>query len=234
MAAETRRGLIVTLIVSTLAEMIVFALLLFVPAGTLGWWRAWVYLGAVLVGTIGSSLNILDANPELLAERMKPPIQQGQSRADKVLLPAMVAAFAAVLALAPLDVFRLHLLPKANPVASALGLAAFIAGWWLAHRAMRENAFATPVVKDQRARGKTVVQSGPYRIVRHPMYAGGVLVFVGTPLWLESWAAAILALAAVGLIVLRIIAEERFLRCKLSGYAAYTKRVRYRLIPSIW
>ena len=79
-----------------------------------------------------------------------------------------------------------------------------------------------------------MIDSGVYGIVRHPMYAGVVLVLIGMPLWLESYAAALLASVPIGLLVLRILVEEHFLRQKLKGYHAYTQRVRYRLIPFFW
>ena len=97
--------------------------------------------------------------------------------------------------------------------------------------ALRANAFAAPVVKHQEERHQTVVDTGVYGAVRHPMYAGAVLMIIGMALWLESNAAALLASAPIGILVLRILAEEQFLRKELQGYDAYTKRVRYRLIP---
>jgi protein-S-isoprenylcysteine O-methyltransferase Ste14 len=115
-----------------------------------------------------------------------------------------------------------------------LGLVLFVAGWWIMTLALRENAFAAPVVKHQEERQHTVIDTGVYGVVRHPMYAGAVLLLVGMPLWLESYAAAILASVPIGTLVLRILVEEQFLRRELAGYDAYTRRVRYRLIPFLW
>jgi protein-S-isoprenylcysteine O-methyltransferase Ste14 len=100
--------------------------------------------------------------------------------------------------------------------------------------ALRENAFAVPVVKHQQARQHTVIDSGVYGVVRHPMYAGAVPLLVGIPLWLESYAAALLASVPIGTLAVRIVVEEQFLRRELAGYDAYTERVRYRLIPYVW
>lgn len=215
-------------------QTLVIGALLFVPAGSLIWWRAWVFVAILFVGTLATSFAILNVNEDLLAERLKPPIQKEQSLADKILLPAMLASFVAVLAFIPLDVFRFHMLPKPSPIVSSAGLALFVAGWWIAYLGMRENAFAAPVVKYQEARQQAVVDTGPYRVVRHPMYAGGLLVFVGMPLWLESYAASLLTIVPIALLVLRILTEENFLRRELPGYAVYQKRVRYRLIPFLW
>ena len=100
--------------------------------------------------------------------------------------------------------------------------------------ALLENAFAAPVVKHQEERQHRVIESGVYGVVRHPMYAGTVPLLVGMPLWLESYAAAILASIPAATLAVRIVVEERFLRRELAGYDAYTQRVRYRLIPFVW
>ncbi len=100
--------------------------------------------------------------------------------------------------------------------------------------ALRENAFASPAVKHQEERHHRVIDSGIYSVVRHPMYAGALPLLIGMPLWLESYAAAMLAIIPIGTLVLRILFEERFLRLELAGYEAYTERVRYRLIPFLW
>jgi protein-S-isoprenylcysteine O-methyltransferase Ste14 len=226
--------MIAKLIATSFLQTAVVAALLLVPAGTLLWWRAWIYVSVMLVGTLAAAFGILRVNASLLCERLRLPIQTGQSLSDKILLPATITAFVGLLILIALDVFRLHLLAKPSAAASAFGLAIFIAGWWFGYLGMRENAFAVSVVKYQSDRNHTVVMTGPYRFVRHPMYAGGLLVFVGTPLWLESSAGALLAIIPVGLVVLRTVAEEGFLRRELSGYTEYVERVPYRLIPLVW
>jgi protein-S-isoprenylcysteine O-methyltransferase Ste14 len=212
----------------------IFATLLFIPAGTFGWWRAWVLLAVVVVGATASTLTLAQINTGLLEERFKPPVQKGQPLADKLVLVPLLTAFVAATIFVPLDVFRFHLMAKPAPVISALGLVLFAAGWWIMTLALRENAFAAPVVKHQEERHQTVIDSGPYRIVRHPMYAGAIPFFIGLPLWLESYAAAIVACIPIALLALRIVIEERFLRRELPGYHAYRERVRYRLIPFVW
>jgi protein-S-isoprenylcysteine O-methyltransferase Ste14 len=99
---------------------------------------------------------------------------------------------------------------------------------------MLDNPFAVSVVRLQEERTHTVVDSGVYGVVRHPMYAGAIPLLVGMSLWLESYAAAVLALIPVSMLVLRIRVEEEFLIRELKGYQDYTKRVRYRLIPFVW
>ncbi|MGH8533669.1 MAG: methyltransferase family protein, partial [Gammaproteobacteria bacterium] len=99
---------------------------------------------------------------------------------------------------------------------------------------LRENAFAAPVVKHQEERQQTVIDSGVYGVVRHPMYAGAVPLLVGMPLWLELYAAVMLASFPIGTLAVRILVEEQFLRRELAGYDAYTEKVRSRLIPFVW
>jgi protein-S-isoprenylcysteine O-methyltransferase Ste14 len=146
----------------------------------------------------------------------------------------LIAAFVSVIVFIPLDVFRFHFMAKPRTLASSLGLVFFVVGWWIMTLALRENAFAAPVVKHQEERQHTVIDSGVYGVVRHPMYAGAVLLLVGMPLWLESYAAAMLASFPIGTLAVRILVEEQFLRRELAGYDAYTERVRHRLIPFVW
>jgi protein-S-isoprenylcysteine O-methyltransferase Ste14 len=170
----------------------------------------------------------------LLEERFRPPLQKGQPLADKVVVVLLLATFVGLVAFIPLDVFRFHLMPRPGLLVSSLGLVLFVAGWWIMALALRQNAFAAPVVKHQEERQQRVIDSGVYGVVRHPMYAGAVPLLVGMPLWLESYAAALMASAPIGTLVLRILVEEQFLRRELPGYGAYTERVRYRLIPFLW
>jgi protein-S-isoprenylcysteine O-methyltransferase Ste14 len=226
--------LLVKLAVSIVIQLAAFAALLFLPAGTLQWPRAWFLFGIVCATTLASLAILLPDRTGLLNERLKLPIQKGQPFADKIVTLLIGVTFCGLLAFIPLDVFRLHLMDQPGTVVSALGLVLFGAGWWIATLALKENAFAAPVVKYQQDRRQTVVDSGVYGVVRHPMYAGATLVLVGTPLWLQSYAATGLAIVPIGVLLLRIWVEERFLRQNLAGYDAYAERVRFRLIPFVW
>lgn len=222
------------LIFGVIANVAIFGGLLFLPAGTLHWRRAWVFLGVVFVGTVVTMLAVFASNKSLLDERLKSPIQKGQPLADKILLMLFIAAFFGLIVFIPLDVFRFQLMGKPGPIVSSLGLVLFVAGWWIISLSFKENTFAAPVVKYQKERQQTVIDTGVYRMVRHPMYAGTVLLLIGMPLWLESYAAALLASVPIAILALRIRVEEQFLSRELEGYDAYTERVRYRLIPFLW
>jgi len=222
------------LIIGICFTVVLFAAPLFLPARTLHWWRAWVIVALVFIGTVGAVVGLAYGNRALLEERLKPPVQKGQPLADRILLPLLLATFLGLLVFTSLDVFHLHLMPRPDRLVSSLGLALFVAGWSIAYAALRENAFAASVVRHQEERDQIVVDTGLYSIVRHPLYAGGVLLVVAVPLWLGSYAGTLLATAVFTTLVLRIVFEEPFLRRELNGYNAYAARVRYRLIPFLW
>lgn len=226
--------LIRKLILGFVIEMVVFGALLFIPAGTLAWWRAWVFLGVFLVAGVLATIALLPGHEDLLNERLQPVLQKGQPLADKIIIILLLGSFIGMIVLIPLDVFRWHLLARPGPIVAAAGLVMFAGGWWIMYLAMRENPFASPVVKHLTKRRQRVIDTGVYGLVRHPMYAGAIPFFLGIPLWLESYAAALLAGVLSGILVVRIRIEEQFLQRELEGYEAYMQRVPYRLIPFIW
>ena len=222
------------LIAGIITNLFIYGVLLFWPAGTVRWWRAWVFVGVVLICTV-ATLFFLRDRPAILNERFKSPIRRGQPLADKVILSLFIAAYLGMIIFIPLDVFRFQLLAPPGALVSTLGLVLFVAGWWIMSLALKENPFGIAAVKLQEERRQTVVDTGVYAVVRHPMYAGGILLIIGMPLWLQSYAAFLLALIPSAILGgLRIRVEERLLQEKLLGYAAYMEKVRYRLVPYIW
>ena len=213
---------------------LIFGGLLFLPARTLDWPRAWIFLGVTIVAIVVVMFTVFPGREDLLKERFKPGIQKGQPLADKVILLLFMVSFYGFVAFIPVDVFRLHLLSRPGPAVSALGLPLYLLGWMLISLAFRENAFAAPVVKHQKERNQTTVDTGVYGFVRHPMYAGFLPLILGMALWLESYAALLLAIIPIAVVVVRIGIEERFLKRELEGYESYTQRVRHRLIPFFW
>ena len=212
-------------------NVVIFGVLLFGPARTLSWPRAWVLLGVIAVA---ATLSVFAIPEDLLNERYKPPIQQGQPLADKIVIVLLLVSFIGTVVFIPIDVFRLHLLPAPGMIVSAIGLVLFAAGWWLMTAAMVENAFAAPVVRHQAERHQHVIDSGPYRIVRHPMYTSVIPFMIGMALWLGSYAAAIFAILPIAVLMIRLVLEEKFLSRELPGYEQYTTRTRFRLIPFVW
>lgn len=222
------------LILGIVWNTLVFGAVLFFPAGTFNWPRAWVLLAVVFISSAVTMIAVFRTRQDLLKERLKGVIQKGQPIIDRLIVLAFIFAYGLSVALIPLDVFRYHLLPKPNIVVSSLGLVLVVIGWWIISLVFKENAFAAPVVRHQSERQHHVVDTGVYAIVRHPMYAGIFLFNVGMALWLESYAAAIATAIPMALLAVRIVFEERFLKRELPGYAAYTQKVHYRMIPFVW
>ena len=207
--------------------------LLFIPAGTLGWPAGWIYLAEFGIASFVITGWLARHNPALLAERMSPLIQRGQKSWDKALMVTLLVMWCAWYVVMGFDAVRYgwsHL-PLWARVLGALTIAASMHVMFLV---MRTNTFAAPVVRIQTERGHRVVSDGPYAVVRHPMYAGAMLLFIGTPLLLGSWWGLAMAPFITALMAARAVLEERTLARELDGYAAYATRVRYRLIPMVW
>lgn len=221
------------LVVSSVVQLIVMIVVLFVPAGTWRWWQAWLLVALIVVGSIATVAALYPQHKDILEERLRPPIQKNQPLADKVLVSALLVTIFAALLFIPIDVFRLHhVLGRPSLAVSAIGLVLAAVGWWLIYRTLVANAFAAPAVKHERQ--QRVVDTGPYAIVRHPMYSGAILFMVGMPLWLGSLAATLAMVVPICVMAVRAVFEERFLRRELPGYASYMQRVRWRLVPGVW
>jgi protein-S-isoprenylcysteine O-methyltransferase Ste14 len=221
-------------IAGVLFNVAFYALLLFVPAGTLHWWRAWVFLVVTVLVMAAAIYSILPDNSGLFSERARGVIQKGQPLWDRVLVILLLVSFVGQILFIPLDVLRFHFAPKTSGLISFFGLALYVAGWWLITLAMKANPFAVPVVRLQEERHQRVIDTGVYAVVRHPMYSGFIPMVVGPALWLGSYTAAALAIIPIAVLAVRRVFEEQFLKRKLQGYDGYTEKVRYRLIPFLW
>lgn len=225
--------MITRLIVRTGLFLAVLAALLFVPAGTAAWPAAWIYLLGIAAWSSAMGAWLVRHDPGLLEERMRPLHQPGQALWDKFLIHGAALLWASWVAIMPLDVVR-YGWSRMPGWLQGLGALCLLLMAYLVFLTFRENSFAAPVVKIQRERGHAVVTTGPYRYVRHPMYAGAIFFFLGTPLLLGSWCGLALAPLMIGILAVRAVMEERMLIAQLDGYADYAARVRYRLIPLIW
>jgi len=216
-------------------SLVLLALLagaLFLPAGRLAWTMGWVYLVLFFGFFLGINAWLFRHNPGLLRERMSlsRPDQKGW---DKVIFPLLLIFPFAWLALISLDAARFHWSPVSFWF-QEVGVLVLLGAFYLFYLTFRENSYLSTVVRIQKERGHTVVSTGPYHYVRHPMYAGFLLFMTGTPLLLGSWYGVVLGLAFMLVLARRAILEERTLRNELRGYADYMAQVKYRLIPFIW
>jgi protein-S-isoprenylcysteine O-methyltransferase Ste14 len=224
--------MIAKLVLQNLIWIVAMGALLLVPAGTLHWPEAWVFLGTIAVFGLTGGLWLAKTDPALLAERLRPMMQHNQPAADKKFMLAFgFVALTWFLAIGLDHRYHASDVPLALP---ALGWIMLVLSTGFIMWVMRENSFAAPVVKLQTERGHRVVSTGPYAWVRHPMYSGTVLFFIGAPLLLGSWWGLAMSPLFILLFAVRAGIEERALLAGLPGYADYAARVRYRLVPGLW
>ena len=158
-----------------------------------------------------------------------------QPVADRIATSFVLFSLLGWLIFLPIDVFDLQLLPAPSPLVSILGAATSLAGYAIIVATMYQNPFLAPIVKDQSARGQTLVDTGLYGRIRHPFYLGFILFLPGVGLWLESTAGSLVSLMVLFAFVYpRIRVEERYLQESLPGYEDYMNRVPCRLIPRVW
>jgi protein-S-isoprenylcysteine O-methyltransferase Ste14 len=211
---------------------VAFGLALFLPAGTLAWLAGWIFLVLFFGFLLAINCWLFRHNPGLLLERTRLGTSDQQGW-DKVLFPLLIAFFFLWLIFMSLDAVRFHwsLVPVWLQLVGAIVL---LCSFYLLFLTFRENSYLSTVVRIQVDRGQTVVSTGPYHNVRHPMYSA-ILVFVaGTSLLLGSWYGVLSELILLILLAKRAMLEESALRAELPGYAAYMAQVKYRLIPRIW
>ncbi|WP_407160107.1 methyltransferase family protein [Bradyrhizobium sp. STM 3557] len=226
-------SLFLNLVVQTIAWFGFMGVIIFGAAGTLHYAGGWLYLGEMVAFSMIFGAYAMRVDPGLLRERLKPPLQKEQPLADKlVLIPFLLLVFGAIgFMAADAARWRWSMMPPAVQWSGCgLLLAALLFMCWT----LRTNSFAAPVVKIQKERGQTVVTTGPYAIVRHPMYLGAILYFASTSLVLGSWwGLATIPILAL-LLGIRIVIEEATLRSGLEGYHDYARRVRWRMLPYVW
>jgi len=209
-------------------------LVLFVCAGDIGWWQAWVYSLLIVAAGLGGRFLAERRHPGLLAERQNIDNIQTVKAWDKVLAPLMALSIGLPLVIvAGLD-HRFGWSPAFPLWLILLGFFLIAFGYAFAVWALVENRFFSSVVRIQTDRGHVVCDSGPYRIVRHPGYAGNILPLLGIVLALSSLWTLIPAAVALVIAVIRTALEDRTLQEELPGYKEYARRVRYRLFPGIY
>ncbi|MFO0892770.1 MAG: isoprenylcysteine carboxylmethyltransferase family protein [Isosphaeraceae bacterium] len=219
------------LITSTAATLVVLLLWLFVPAGTLGWLRGWLFFVVTVVAGIVLSIYLRRVNPDIFAARVNR--RTGTKSWDKGIVVLLISVMTSVIPVAALDDGRFHwsLVPW---WVCAIGYALFLVGLVGMAWAEAVNKFFEPTVRIQTDRGHHVIDSGPYAIVRHPGYLSASPLVVGMALSLGSYWALIPAVLCCLILFVRTVLEDRTLQAELPGYREYAQRVRYRLMPGVW
>jgi protein-S-isoprenylcysteine O-methyltransferase Ste14 len=225
--------MVVRLIAQTFIWYGAMGLVLFGAAGSIAWPGAWIFLAEMILFALVGGLWLAKRDPGLVAERLGPPIQKAQPTADKILLTVLILMIIAALIVMALDAVRFGW-SYVPPWVQVVGELVLLLSLWIGFWTLRENSFAAPVVKIQEDRGQTVITTGPYRLVRHPLYVGALLFIAGTSLLLGSGWGLVAVPVLAALLAVRIRIEEKALRAGLAGYDDYALRVRYRLIPHVW
>ena len=209
------------------AGVVLVALLLFVPAGTLRWTNAWWFLGLLFVPMFVVGLILMKKNPALLRKRLQAKERRGE---QKGVIGGSAVMFLLGFVLCGLDRrFGWSALPVWLPIAAGV---LFLVAYALYGEVLRENVYLSRTIEVQE--GQQVVDTGLYGVVRHPMYAVTLLLFLSMPLLLGSLWGFVVFLVYPVLIVRRLLDEEKLLAAELNGYEDYQKKVKYRLIPFVW
>jgi protein-S-isoprenylcysteine O-methyltransferase Ste14 len=209
---------------------IVMALVLFGSARTIDYWQAWLYLGIFFGASTLTTIYLMKNDPALLRRRLSAGPAAEKETTQKIVMLFAFAAFIAMLVVPALDHrFRWSSVPLFAVMA---GDALTALCFYITFLVYRENTFTSATIEI--AQGQTVISTGPYAVVRHPMYAGGSLLFLGTPFALGSYWGLLALAAAWPALIWRLLEEEKFLAKNLSGYLDYCQKVRWRLIPGLF
>jgi protein-S-isoprenylcysteine O-methyltransferase Ste14 len=215
---------------SSVFGLIVLSALVFLPAGTLNYWQAWVFIATFMVATIFPSIYIARTNPAALQRRMHGGPRAEARTIQKILITGAWLGLLALLVISAYD----HRMGWSSVPAwvCLLGDVLLATGLGIAMLVVIQNGYAAATVTVEP--GQTVVSGGVYTFVRHPMYVGNMIMMVGVPLALGSYWGLVFVVPGVVALVLRILDEEKLLTHELAGYREYTQRVRYRLVPYVW
>jgi len=216
--------------ISLAVTIVIMAVLLFVPAGILSWSLGWWFIVTFVLCVLVAIAIIWRANPELFTARSR--VQPGTKAWDYIFLVLVMVGFIGICPIAGLDArFGWSAMPQWVVV---LGYVVFVLSFAGQTWPQAVNRHFEPGVRIQQDRGQTVIDTGPYAIVRHPGYISGALLALSMPLMLASWWALLPALLVTAALAVRTPFEERTLRAELPGYTEYTRRVKYRWLPGIW
>jgi protein-S-isoprenylcysteine O-methyltransferase Ste14 len=213
-----------------LIYLVVVALFVFVPAWSLAYWQGWLLWLQAAFWSVGVTLYFLKRDPALVERRLRAGPRAEQEPAQKRIM-VVASVLTVVLVVGSVLDHSFGRTPAPWP-ASIVGNLLIAAGYAIVVQVMRVNSFAAATIGV--ADRQTLVASGPYARVRHPMYSGAVLMFLGIPLALGSWWGLVVVIPLIGVLVARLTDEERFLVENLSGYEAYRETVRWRLVPGVW
>ena len=217
-------------LLSVPALTIVIAVIIFFAAGTFVYWQAWLYLLNFMLVSLLITIYLIENDPELLKRRMRGGPQAESRGSQKLIMLFTSVGFIGLMVVPGLDQrFGWSSVPTAVVL---IGDVLVAVGFYFIFLVYRENTYTSATIEV--AADQKVIDSGPYKIVRHPMYASALLYLFGTPLALASYWGLIPFAAIIPLLMWRLLDEESLLKRELTGYDEYQRRVRYRLLPGIW
>lgn len=220
--------------VLTFLYILIFPALILALSGDPLWPAGLLFSAWFILLCFSTIVYLYRKDPALLAERYQKPGAGNQEGWDRYVVYGLLVGFLVWIVVMPLDAKRFGWSPVFPVWLNVLGGAGLAGSFFLFFRSFTDNTFLSPLVRIQEDREQRVVSTGVYGFVRHPMYLGAILMFIGAPLLLGSFYGELAGLALTILLMARIIGEEAMLVQKLEGYSAYTQNVRYRLIPFLW
>lgn len=224
------KNLLTKALLSLVALAVTLGLLLFASAGTTHYWQAWLYLGIYTGATLLVTVYLAKKDPALLQRRMSGGPTAERRLTQKIIMLFVSIGFIGLLVAPGLDHrFEWSTVPLSAVIA---GDALVAIGIYLIFLVYRENTFTSATIEI--AKDQTVISTGPYALIRHPMYASGLLFFLGTPLALGSWWGLLALLFILPFLIWRLFDEEKFLAQNLPGYTKYQQQVRHHLLPYVW
>jgi len=224
----------IKLVVNSLITILFFPAIILLASGDWRWLEGWIFSLWFVAMVLSATLYLAVRDPALLAERSRMRFAENQKTWDRYVLVMIYVLMLAWFIVMPLDARRLRWSPDFPASLKVVGGLMLIPSLYFILASTAENTFASTMVRIQTERKQRVISSGVYGFVRHPMYLGAVFMMFGAPLLLGSIWGLITAAVAFGVLVGRIMGEEKMLMNELEGYSAYRNKVRYRLIPFVW
>jgi protein-S-isoprenylcysteine O-methyltransferase Ste14 len=224
------RNLNIKALAGLLQLVVALAVLIFLPAWTLDYWQGWILIAVFVACALAITIYLMRNDPALLERRLKAGPGAEQKNSQKIIQGLAIVAFISIFVVSALD--RRFGWSSVPTFVVALGDMLIALGFYFVFLVFRENTFTSGIIEV--GSEQKVITTGPYALVRHPMYIGALVMLLGVPLALGSWWGLLTIALMVLVIVWRLLDEEDFLAKRLAGYSEYQNRVRYRLLPFIW